>query len=113
MTNDNKYSGMIDSLEKDKLDVVEIKFEHVMTIECLTMNFHHASMNYSINNTEVQMIDVIEIQSDLLMLPELSNDDRHNYVGRKKLYYCVGSNWCEMDQKNDMIIPESPFCVYL
>ena len=29
MINDNKYYGMIESLEKDKLGVVEIKFEHL------------------------------------------------------------------------------------
>ena len=50
---------MIESLERDRLGVIEIKFDHAMTIDSLTMNLHHTSMDYSIDNTEVQMIDVL------------------------------------------------------
>ena len=59
MTNDNTYYCMIESLERDRLGVIEIKFDHAMTIDSLTMNLHHTSMDYSIDNTEVQMIDVL------------------------------------------------------
>ena len=83
-----------------------------MTIDSLTMHFHRASMDYSINDTDVQMINEIEIQSYLLMLPELGNDERHTYLGTKELYYCIDCNWCDMDQKNNLITPKSPFSDY-
>ena len=58
------------------------------------------------------MIDDIEKQSCLLMLPELSNDKIHYYPGRKELYYCIVSNWCEINRKNTLIIPKSHCCDY-
>ena len=69
-------------------------------------------MDCSIDDTKIQMIDVIKIKSYLVMLLELSNDVRNDYLGRKELYYYIDYNWCEMDRKNNMIIPKSPFCVY-
>jgi len=113
MTNDNKYYGMIESSEKDKLGAVEIKFEYVTTIDSLSMHFHRVSMNCSINDTEVQMIDEIEIQSYLVMLPELGNDETNDYLGRKEVYYCIDYNWNEMDRENNLITPKSPFCKYI
>ena len=113
MTTDNKYYGMIESSEKDKLGAVEIKFEYVMTIDSLSMHFHRVSMNCSINDTEVKMINEIEIQSYLVMLPELGNDERDDYLGRKELYYCIDYNWNEMDRENNLITPKSPFCKYI
>ena len=78
MTNDNKYYGMIESSEKAKLGAVKIKFEYVMTIDSLSMHFHRVSIDCSINDTEVRIINEIEIQSYLFMLPELGNDERHD-----------------------------------
>ena len=109
MTNDGKYYGIIESSEKDKLGAVEIEFEHVMTINSLSMHFHRSITDFSINDTDVQMINEIEIQSYLLMLPELGNDERHSNLGTKELYYCIDYNWCEMDQKNNLITPKSSF----
>ena len=109
MTNDNKYHSMMESCKYDKLGIVEIKFEHVMSIDSLTMNFHHVSMDCSVDCTEVQMIDVIEIQSYLLILTELSNDKRTVNHERKELYYCIDSNWCEMNRKHYMIFLKSSF----
>ena len=68
-----------------------------MTIDSLTMHFHRASMDYSINDTDVQMINEIEVQSFLLILPELGNKIRHDFLGRKGLYYCIDYNWFEME----------------
>ena len=113
MTNDNKYYGMIESSEKDKLGAVEIRFEYVKAIDSLSMHFHRVSMNCSINDTEVQMIDEIEIQSYLVMLPELGNDETNDYLGRKEVYYCIDYNWNEMDRENNLITPKSPFCKYI
>ena len=110
--NNNKYYDIIESLEKNKLGAVEIEFKHVMTIDSLSMHFHRASMDFSINDTDAQMINEIEIKSYLLMLPELGNDEIHTILGTKELYYCIDYNWCEMDQKNNLINPKSPFCDY-
>ena len=46
------------------------------------------------------------------MLPELGNDERRDYIGRKELYYCIDYNWCEMDRKNNLITPKSYFYDY-
>ena len=70
-------------------------------------------MDCSIDDTKIQMIDVIEIKSYLVMLLELSNDVRNDYLGRKELYYYIDYNWCEMDRKNNLITPKSPFCDYI
>ena len=43
------------------MGAVEIEFEYVMTIDSLSMHFHRASMDCSINDTDVQMINEIEI----------------------------------------------------
>ena len=99
-------------MEDDKLGDVEIKFEHVMTIDSLSINFHHVSMNCSIDDTEFQKIYVIEMQSYLLMLLELNNDEGYDYLGRKDLYYCIDFSYYEIDRKNNIIIPKSPFCDY-
>ena len=112
MTNYHKYYGIIESLVKDKLGVVEIELKYVMTFNSLSMHFHHASMDFSIDETEVQMIDITEIQSYILMLLELNNDERHDYLGRKDFYYYIDSNWCEIDRKDNSIFPKSPFCDY-
>ena len=104
---------MIKSSEMDKLGAVEIEFEYVVTIDALTKHFHRASMDCSINDTEVQMINEIEIQSYLFMLQELGNDERHDYLRRKELHYGIDYNWCEMDRKNTLIISKSPFCDYI
>ena len=95
------------------MGAVEIEFEYVMTIDSLLIHFHRASMDFSINDTEVQMINEIEIESYILMLLELSNDERHDYLGRKGLYYCIDYNWCEMNRKNNLITPKSNFCDYI
>jgi len=84
-----------------------------MTIVSLSIHFHRVSMNCSINDTEVQMINEIEIQSHLVMLLELGNDERNDYPERKELYHCIDYNWCEMDRKNNLITPKSPFCIYI
>ena len=44
------------------------------------------------------------------MLPELDNDESHDYLGREELYYCIDYIWYEMETKNNLIIPKSPFC---
>ena len=54
----------------NRLGDVVIKIEHIMTIDSLSLNFYHASMDFSIDNTEIFMIDEIEIQSYLLMFTE-------------------------------------------
>ena len=51
MTNDNKYHCTIEIVETDRLGPVEIKFEHVMTIDSLSMNFNYVSMDFSIDDT--------------------------------------------------------------
>ena len=113
MTNDNKYYGMIESPEKDKLGAVEIEFEYVMTVDSLSIHFHRVYMNCSINDTVVQMINEIELQSYFVMLLELGNDERNGYLERKEFYYCIDYNWCETDRKNNLITPKSPFCEYI
>ena len=100
-------------MEDDKLGDVEIKFGHVMAIDSLSINFHRVFMNCSIDDTEFQKVDVIEMQSYLLMLLELSNDEGYDYLGRKELYYCIDYNWNEMDRENNLITPKSPFCKYI
>ena len=57
------------------MGAVEIEFEYVMTIDSLSMHFHRVSMDCSINDTDVQMVNEIEIQSYLLMLLDLGNDE--------------------------------------
>ena len=104
---------MIESSEKDKLGAVEIKFEYVMTIDSLSIHFHRVYMNCSINDTVVQMINEIELQSYFVMLLELGNDERNGYLERKEFYYCIDYNWCETDRKNNLITPKSPFCKYI
>ena len=56
---DNKYYGMIEYSEKDKLDTVEIEFEYVMTIDSKSIHYYRASIDCSITDTEVQMINEI------------------------------------------------------
>ena len=58
------------------------------------------------DNTEIFMVDEMEIQL------QLSNDEIYDYLGRKELYYCIDSNWCEMDRMNNLIIPKLPCCDY-
>ena len=82
-TNDTKYNGMIESSENDKLGAVEIELEYVIAIDSLTIHFHSASIDCSINDTKVQMINEIEIQSYLLMLTKLDNNERRDYLGRR------------------------------
>ena len=96
----------------NRLGDVVIKIEHIMTIDSLSLNFYHASMDFSIDNTEIFMIDEIEIQSYLLMFTEWSNDEIHDYLRRKALNYCIDSNWWEMDQKNNLIFTKSLCCDY-
>ena len=113
MTNNTKYYGMIESSENDKLGAVKIELEYVIAIDSLTIHFHSASIDCSINDTKVQMINEIQIQSYLLMLTELDNDERRDYLGRKGVYYCIDYNWCEMYRNNNLITPKSHFCDYI
>ena len=71
---------MIESSGKHKLGATEIGFEYVMTIDSLSMHFHRVYMDCSINGTDVQLINKIEINLYPLMLPELGNDDKSGYI---------------------------------
>ena len=97
---------MIEILVTDRLGVVEIQFEHVITIYSLSMIFYQISVHCFNGNTEIFMIDKIEIQPHLLILPESSNDEMHDYLERNELCYDIDSDWCEVDQKNNLLIPK-------
>ena len=69
-----------------------------MTIDSLSMHFHRVSMDCSINDTDVQMVNEIEIQSYLLMLLDLGNDENMIILDGRScitVLIIIGVGWTE------------------
>ena len=106
MTNDNKYYSTIEQFKSEKIGVVEFELKYAKTIDSLGMNFHYAYIDCNVEHNDIATINETNINTHLLMLPELKNTETSDYRGDKELYCCIDSYCCERNKQNDLIIPK-------
>ena len=76
------------------------------------MSFHHLDFDISTPDNGMKIIDDLFIEKYLLMLPEIKIEDSITKTGDITIYYCIDSNWQELDENIKLMYPRSPFCKY-
>ena len=76
------------------------------------MSFHHVDFDFSTPDNGMKIINELLIEKYLLMLPEIKI--KHSIIKSddSTIYYCIDSNWQELDENIKLIYPRSPFCKY-
>ena len=73
------------------------------------MSFHHVDFDFSTLDNGMK---VLLIEKYLLMLLEIKIEYSIIKSGDSTIYYCIDSNWQELDENIKLIYPQSPFCIY-
>ena len=76
------------------------------------MSFHHVYFDFSTPHNGIKIIDDLLIEKYLLMLLEIIIEHSIIKSGDSTIYYCIDSNWQELDENIKLIYPQSPFCKY-
>ena len=76
------------------------------------MSFHHVDFDFSTPDNGMKIIDDLLIEKYLLMLSEIKIEHSIIKSGGITIYYCIDTNWQELDENIKLIYPQSPFCKY-
>ena len=76
------------------------------------MSFHHDYFDFSTPNNGMKIIYDLFIEKYLLMLPEITIEHSIIKSVDSTIYYCIDSNWQELDGNIKLIYPQSLFYKY-
>ena len=91
---------------------ISVRLKFAKKIESLLMSFHHIDFVFFTPENGMKIIDNLLIELFLLMLPEIKIEQSIIISGGITIYYCIDSNWQELDENIKLIYPRSPFCKY-
>jgi len=111
-TTDGKYYAIVKKRDMESVGGISVRLQFAKKIESLSMSFHYVDFDFSIPDNGMRIIDELLIEKYLLMLPEVIT--KHSIIksGDSSIYYCIDSNWQELDENIKLIYPRSPFCKY-
>ena len=91
---------------------ISVRLKFAKNIESLSMSFHHVDFDFSTPENGMKIVDDLLIELFLLMLPEIKIEQSIIISGDSTIYYCIDSNWQELDENIKLIYPQSPFYKY-
>ena len=109
---DGKYYSIVKKGNMETVGRISVRLKFSKKIESLSISFHHVDFDFSTLDNGMKIINDLLIEKYLLMLPEIKIEHSIIKLGDITIYYCINSNWQELDENIKLIYPRSPFCKY-
>ena len=111
-TTDGKYYAIVKKRNMESVGGISVRLKFAKEIESLSMSFHHVDFEFSTPDNGMKIIDEFLIEKYLLILLEITIEHSIIKSGDSTIYYCIDSNWQELDENKKLIYPRLPFCKY-